>query len=101
MVGLILPVCPVVGKSLLGSACQALAAGCSDGLAAAGVLVLGGDVADAGVQPGAVVLGPDGVELGAQHGRVGDGVQVRPLGLDGAVEGLDPGLGAPWKALMI
>jgi hypothetical protein len=60
--------------------------------AAALVLVVGGDVADAGVQADGVVLDADDGEFGAQDGGVADRVQVRPVGLDVAAEALDPGL---------
>ena len=50
------------------------------------VFVVGGDVADPGVQPpGVVVLADDG-EFGAQGGGVADGEQVRVLHLDGPVQ---------------
>jgi hypothetical protein len=48
-------------------------AGLADLLAAAVVLVVGGDVADAGVQPDAVVVLADPGELGSQGGRVANG----------------------------
>ena len=59
-VGLILPLFSVVGKAGSGCPGQALSSGLADRLASALVLVVRGDVTDAGVQPGSVVLqGPD------------------------------------------
>ena len=79
-------------------------AGLADGLAATGVLVVGCDVADAGVQAGGVVLGAHSVELGSQDGGIGDGQQVRPFVLERAVEGLDPRLvarsGSGWARVL-
>jgi len=62
---LIVSVLAVVGKAACSSLVQPLTAGRSDGLAAAGVFVVGGDVADPGVQPDGVVLGADGLGLGS------------------------------------
>jgi hypothetical protein len=56
------------------------------------VLVVGGDVADAGVQPHGVVLLADMVEFDGELTRITDLLQVRPLGLDVAEQRLDPGL---------
>jgi hypothetical protein len=51
----------------------------ADGGTAPGVLVVGGDIPDAGMEADPVVSGPDDSELGAQHGRVGDRLEVRVL----------------------
>jgi hypothetical protein len=64
----------------------------SDGFATAGVFVVGGDVADAGVQSGAVVEAADAAELAVEHGGVGDLLEVRPLAFDVPEEALDPRL---------
>jgi len=56
------------------------------------VFVLGGDVADPGVQAQGVVAVLDEGELGLEYAGVGDLLQVRVLGLGVAEEGLDPGL---------
>jgi hypothetical protein len=53
------------------------------------MLVIGGDVRDAGVQADRVVLGADAGELGIEGGGVGDGDQVRPVALEVAEEALD------------
>jgi hypothetical protein len=45
---------------------ESVAAGLADLLAAAGVLVVGSDVADAGMQASAVVVGPHDLQLGAR-----------------------------------
>jgi len=56
------------------------------------VFVVGGDVADPGVQAQGVVAVLDEGELGLEYAGVGDLLQVRVLGLGVAEEGLDPGL---------
>lgn len=95
VVGLIISLVPVVGKPVLSGSSQAVLVGLADGLAATGVLVVGCDVADAGVQTGGVVLGAHSIELGPQDDGIGDGQQVRPLVLERAVEGLDPRSAGP------
>jgi hypothetical protein len=82
----------MVGEALVVGSPEALEACLTDGVAAAVVFVVGGDVADAGVQSGAVVGAADAVELGVEHGWVGDLFEVRPLAFDVAEEALDPGL---------
>ena len=79
---------------------EPVAAAGPDGVAVAVVFVGGGDVADGGVHPEGVVLGPDAVELSFEVAGVGDLLQVRPLGLDVAEQGLDPGLvgGGVWAS---
>ena len=64
----------------------------ADLLASSFVFVVGGDVADPGVQPDRVVVLADDRELGAQGGGVADGEQMGVLGLDVAEQRLDPGL---------
>ncbi len=86
-----LTVLAVPGKPLQAGLPESGLARLADRRAAALVLVVGGDVADAGVQPHAVVALADQRELGAQHRRVTDGEQVGPLGLDVAGQRLDPG----------
>jgi hypothetical protein len=71
---------------------KSLAAGLADLGAAAGVLIVGGDVADAGVQPDGVVVGADHLQFGAQLVGVADVFQMGPLALDAAEEALDRGL---------
>ena len=71
---------------------DSVAAGLADGFASAFVFVVGGDVADGGVQPDGVVLGPDPVELAVEFAGVADLLQVRPFALDVTEQGLDPGL---------
>jgi len=53
------------------------------------VFVVEGDVADAGVQPDGVLLGAHALVFGVQPGWVADLLQVRPLALDVAEQGLD------------
>ena len=55
-VGLILAVVPIVSQPVLAGVLESCAAGCPDGWAASGVFVVGGHVADAGVQPAGVVI---------------------------------------------
>jgi hypothetical protein len=61
----------------------------ADGWPPAVVLVVGGDVADRGVQSPGVVVGPDPSELAVEDGRVGDAGEVRPVALQMAEEALD------------
>src|ERR687891_832586 len=83
--------------STVGDACfpgrdQPVAAGLADALTASVVLVVGGDVADPGVQPHRVVLQPGAVEFAFELCGVFDLLQVWPLTLDVPEQGLDPGL---------
>jgi hypothetical protein len=71
---------------------EAVAAGLADGVAAAVVFVVGGDVADAGVQPDGVVLGLDAVVFEGELAGVAGLLRVRPVGLDVSEQRLDPGL---------
>ena len=71
---------------------EAVSAGLADGVASAFVFVVGGDVAQGGVQTAAVVVVFGEVELGSQLRWVADLLEVGPFGLDVAEEGLDPGL---------
>jgi hypothetical protein len=80
------------GKPLQAGLLQSGLARLADRRPAALVLVVGGDVADPGVQPHPVVALPHDRELGAQGRRVADRVQVGPFGLDVAEQRLDPGL---------
>jgi hypothetical protein len=56
------------------------------------VFVVGCDVADAGVQAQPVIFRAHPVELGHERAGVADLLQVRPLTLDVAEQGLDPRL---------
>ena len=73
---------PVPGPALLVGVFEALGAGCADGVAAASVFVVGGDVADGLVEAGFVVVGACSFELGREHGRVCDGLEVGVLAFD-------------------
>jgi hypothetical protein len=53
------------------------------------MLIVGGDVADRGVQTSGVVLAADPGELGIERGGVGDADQVRPVALQVGEEALD------------
>jgi len=76
------------GKPSKASLLEAGLAGLADGRPAAFVLVVRGDVADAGVEPDAVVVRPGDLQFGAQGCRVPDREQVRVLGLEVSVQAL-------------
>ena len=82
----------VPGKPLEAGLLESGLAGLADRRAAALVLVVGGHIADPGVQPHAVVALPHDRELGAQGRWVADLVEVGPFGLEVAEQRLDPGL---------
>ena len=69
---------------------EAVLAGLADGVASALVFVVGGDVAEGGVQAAGVVVVSGVVEFGSQHVGVGDLFEVGPFGFDVAEQGLDP-----------
>ena len=71
---------------------EAIAAGLADRVAVSVVFVVGGDVADAGVQPDGVVLLADLVQFEVELAGVADLLEVWPVGLDVPEQGLDPGL---------
>lgn len=73
--------------------------GCfADGRPASSVFVVGGHIADAGMEADPVVSGPDDGQLVARYGRVGDRFEVRVLGFEVPVEAFDPGLfGVPGR----
>jgi hypothetical protein len=72
----------VPGKPLEAGLLESGLACLADRRAAALVFVVGGHIADPGVEPHAVVALADQRELGAQHRRVADLVEVGPFGLD-------------------
>ena len=76
-----------------GFACgvEPVAAGLADRVAPALVLVVGGDVADRGVQSDGVVLDLHAVELGVELAGVADLPQVRPTALGVPEQRLNPG----------
>ena len=92
LLGWILALFSVCGKPAEPGLFEACFAGFADGLAAAVVFVVGGDIADTGVQADGVVVVPGVGEFSAQGGRVGDHQQVGELVLEVAVQRLDPGL---------
>src|SRR5205823_9973672 len=61
---------------------KAVASSLPDGGPTALVLVVGGHVADAGVQSHGVVLHPHELEFGPQHGGVLDEIEVGPVGFN-------------------
>src|SRR5829696_8308081 len=82
----------MVGEAALPGSGEAVAAGGADGGAVASVLLVGGDVADAGVKPHRVVVLPADLEFGAEHVDVFEELEVRVLGLEVPEQRLDPGL---------
>jgi hypothetical protein len=89
--GLSVPVLAVPGQPALVGVVESCLAGFADGLTSSLVFVVRRDVADALVQADAVVVLADNGQFGAQGGWVADREQVRVLGLEVAVEGLDTG----------
>ena len=83
----------MVGDALLSGSVKAVASGGSDGVSLAAVFLVGGDVADAGVQADGVVALLLGFEFGAQHVDVGDEFEVGLFGLEGARTGSRSRLG--------
>ena len=82
-----------MGVAALGvGSLEAVSSGLADVFAAAVVLVLGGDVADAFVQPDLVVVVPDAFELSGEVGGPVERVQVGVFVFDVSEQGLDPGL---------
>ena len=79
-------------RAALASAVQPVAAGLADGLAAAGVLVVGGHVPDRLVESNRIVFHSHSFQFDINCGGIGDGLQVRPLAFEVAEERLDPGL---------
>src|SRR5213594_1375254 len=82
----------MVGDTPTASPLESLAAGLADLGAAAAVLVVGGDVADAGVEPDGVVVAADHLQFSAELIGVTDAFQLGPLALDVPEEALDRGL---------
>src|SRR6266700_179439 len=82
----------MIGKPPLPGSGEACDAGPADRFAPSGVLVVGGDVADPGVEAHVVVVLADPLELSPQHARVPDLLQVGPLRLHMPEQRLDPGL---------
>ena len=79
----------MVGDTPPAGAAKALAAGLADRGPAALVLVVGGDIADAGVQAHGVVAVLGGGELAAQVGGVGEAFELGVVVLEVAEEALD------------
>ena len=82
----------MVVEALLVGSPEALGALLADLFAAAGVLVVGGDISDAGVEADGVVVAAGASQLGLEGGRVADRFEVGVLGFDVPEEALDPGL---------
>ena len=79
MIGLSWLVVSIVDDAVLSGSGEAVASLLSDGVAVAVVLLVGGDVADAGVEADLVVVPLADVELGSQHIDVLNLFQVRVL----------------------
>ena len=82
----------MVGDALSAGSGEAVASGGSDGVSKAAVFLVGGDVADAGVQSDGVVALSLDFEFGAEHVDVVDEFEVGLFGLEVAEQALDPGL---------
>ena len=67
------PVVAVPGKPVNPGLFESGLAGLADGFTSSFVFVVGGDVADAGVEPDPVVVRPGDLQFGAQGGGVADG----------------------------
>ena len=89
---LILPEGASGGKAVLACSFQTGSTSGPERLAAAVVLVVGGDVADALVEPDGVVVLAQPVQLGLEVAGIGDLLQVRVLALEVTEERLHPGL---------
>jgi len=85
----LLAVLAMVGDTPAASPRKSLAAGLADLGAVAAVRIVGGEVADPGVQPNGVVVGADHLQFSAELVGVTDLLQVGPLALDVAEEALD------------
>ena len=72
----------MVVQAVLASAVRPVAAGWADGLAPAGVLVVGGHVPDRLVESNGIVFRSRSYQFDIKCGGVGDGLQVRPLAFD-------------------
>src|SRR5450755_3910089 len=83
------PLLAVVGDAVQPRLLKAGASLCADLGAAAFVLVVGGDVADAGVQADRVVLAPCGLQFAREIGRVAQRLEVGPVVLDVTPEAFD------------
>jgi hypothetical protein len=81
----------MVGDAPTASPRKALAAGLADLGAAAAVLVVGGDIADAGVQPDGVVVGADHLQFSAELVGVADAFQDAPIHVKPRKPGRRPG----------
>ena len=91
----------MVVQAALASAVQPVAAGLADGLAPAGVLVVGSHITDGLVESNRIVFRSQSCQFAIKCSGIGDGLQVRPLAFDVAEERRDPGLiggtpGRPW-----
>lgn len=82
----------MIGDTLVVGSPEALDACLTDGVTAAFVFVVGGDVADALVEADVVVVAAHTVEFGFEHGGVADRFEVWPFVFDVSEQRLDPGL---------
>ena len=72
----------MVGQARLAGSLETEQAGAADLRSAAGVFVVGGDVADAGVQPDSVVAVADGGQLAVEVAGVGELAEIGPFVLE-------------------
>ncbi len=89
---IILALLSVVGKPAEPGLFESCLSCFADGFSAAFVFVVGGHIADAGVETDGVVVVSSDRQLSPESGRVLDHQQVRELMFEVAVQGLDPGL---------
>ena len=97
MIGLSWLVVSIVDDAVLSGSGEAVASLLSDGVAVAVVLLVGGDVVDAGVEADLVVVPLADVELGSQHIDVLNLFQMRVLIFEVPEQRFDPGL-IGWRA---
>ena len=82
----------IVDDSFLSGLGESVSSSAADGGSLSLVFLVGGDVADAGVEPDRVAVGSLDVELGAEHVDVFDEFEVGVLGFEVTEQRLDPGL---------
>ena len=97
MVGLSWLVVSIVGDAVLSGSGEAVASLLSDGVAVAVVLLVGGDVADGGVEPDLVVVELADVEFGSEDIDVLNLFEVGVLVFEVSEQRFDPRL-IGWRA---
>ena len=92
----------IVDDSLLSGVGESVSSGGTDGGSLSLVFLVGGAVADTGVEPDGVVVGSLDVELGTENVDVFDQLEVGVFGFEVTEERLDPCLicWGGWPAVM-